>query len=223
MAGVKRIMTSLRRSRVFLGLAALALTVAGLAAAPSAAAESGSTPGKADKAQAGEQHCAVDVKTGATQCFGTFREAIEHATAGRVTDANLSAQTADSKTTAELNSGGSGVAALVIGVEYYWENFNRLPDGSLHQPAYTLTYSGDVACTTPLSNIDYRAAPLLNDAPPAGGTVNWNNNIRSFQGFNNCWQRMWDNANCTGLLLDYSPSSADLGAARDRTECIDWS
>jgi hypothetical protein len=216
-------MASLRRSQILGGLAALALTLAGLGAASSAAAESGSAPGKADKAGAGERHCAVDVKTGTTECFGTFREAIEHATAGRVTDAKLSARTAaaDSKTTAKLNSGESGAAAaVVIGIEYYWENYNLNPDGSLHEPAFTLTYSGDVACTTPTSDLDYRAAPLLDDS---GVTVNWNNNIRSFEAFNNCYQRLWDNPDCTGLLLDYSPNSPDLGAARDRAECIDWS
>jgi hypothetical protein len=208
-------MTKLQRGRLFVGVAAFALAAAGLAAAPGAAAE----PEKTDKAAA-ERHCVADVTTGATQCFATFREAIQRATAGRITDADLSAQTAtaDSKTVAKLNSGERGVAALVIGIQYYWEGFNRFPDGSLRTPAYTLTHSGDNACTTTTTDLDYRKAPLLN-----GALVNWNNNIRSFQGFNNCWQRMWDNANCTGLLLDYSSSSADLGSARDRTECIDWS
>jgi hypothetical protein len=207
----------------------MALAVAGLAVAPSAGAESGSAPGKADKAAAGEQHCAVDLETGAMQCFGTFREAIEHATAGRVTDASLSARTGttDSRTTAKLNDVDRTFGALVIGVQYYWEDFNLFPDGSVRQPNYTLSYSGDVSCTVPTSDIDYRAAPLPNRAPPAGTTINWNNTIRSFKGYNGCYQRMWDNANCTGLLFDYAPSSADLAAApaagRDQTECIDWS
>jgi hypothetical protein len=222
MVGVDRTMASLRRSRILGGLVALTLAAAALGAASSASAESGSAPGKADKAAPGERHCTVDVKSGATQCFGTFREAIKHATGGRVTDAGLSAQsaTADSKTTAKLNNGKAAAAAVVIGIQYYWENYNRNPDGSLHLPAYTLTHSGDVACTSSTSNLDYRSAPLLNDA---GVTVNWNNNIRSFQAFNNCYERLWDNANCTGQLLNYAPSSTDLGVARDRTECIDWS
>lgn len=214
-------MTVFRRKKILAGLTALALAVAGPGGAT---AEGGSTQDKADKATTGERHCTVDLTTSATACFGTFRAAIEHATAGRVTDATLDARSAmaDSKTTAALNSGGSDRAPIVIGVQYYWENYNRYPDQSLHHPAYTLTHSGNFLCTGPTGDIDYRSAPLLNDAPP-GGTVNWNNNIRSFQSFNSCWQRMWDNANCTGLLLDYWYYSVDLGAGRDRTECIEWS
>ena len=97
------------------------------------------------------------------------------------------------------------------GIEYYWENFNNHPP-----PLFTLTVSGDAACTGPLES-EYVLAPL----PTL--SINWNNNIRSFQGFNNCWQRMWDNADCTGYLFGYAASSTDLGAARDRTECIEFS
>lgn len=206
-------------------VATLALAVSGLATAPSATAESSPTPGNGDKVATSERHCTVNLSTRATQCFGTFRAAIENATAGRVTDASLSSQTAtaDSKTAAKLDNGDSRAAAVVIGIQYYWENFNRYPDGSSRTPAYTLTHSGDNACTGTTSDLDYRSAPLLDDRPPAGTTVNWNNNIRSFQGFNNCYQQMWDNADCTGWLFGYSSSSADLAAGRDRTECIDWS
>jgi hypothetical protein len=228
MWGVERIMTGLRSSRILVGLAAMALTVAALAVAPGVAAAGGSTT--SDKADgAGEHHCSVSLSTGTARCFGTIREAIAQATAGRVTDGSLSASTgtADSKTTARLDSGELGVTSLVIGIEYYWQDFNHNPDGSVHQPDYTLTYSGNVSCTIPTSDLDYRAAPMPNYAPPAGTTINWNNNIRAFQGFNGCYQRMWDNANCTGLLFDYAPSAADLAAApaagRDQTECIDWS
>jgi hypothetical protein len=222
-------MTGLRRNRLLVGLAAVALTVAGLAITPGATAESSSAPSKVDKAATGAHHCTVNLSTGTTKCFGTFRESIEHATAGRVTDGNLSARTAgvDSRTAAKLNSGGPGVRAVVIGVQYYWENFNQHPDGSTRFPNYTLTHSGDVRCTASMSNIDYRSAPLFNGAPPNGTTVNWNNTIRSFEAFGGCWQRMWDSANCTGLLFSYTHLSSDMAmapaAGRDQTECIEWS
>lgn len=134
-------MTDLRRNRLLVSLAAVALTVAGLVIAPSATAESGSAPSKVDKAATGAHHCTVDLTAGTTKCFDTFREPIEHATGGRVTDGDLSPRTAtvDSETAAKLNSAGPGVKAVVIGVRYYWENFNRNPDGSTRFPDYTLT------------------------------------------------------------------------------------
>lgn len=213
-------MACLRRSQILGGLAALALSMAALGAAPSAAAEGDKAPGKEDRAATSAEHCAVDATTGTNQCFDTFQESVAYATAGQVTDASLSASTgtADSKTTTKLNSGESA-ERVVIGVQYYWENFNTNPDGSVHQPAHTLTVWGDFGpCNNTLNDVEYMAAPLL-----VGDVVNWNNNIRSFEGHNNCWQQMWDNPDCTGLLLDWAPHSADLGAGRDRTECIEWS
>ncbi|HEU5470861.1 MAG TPA: hypothetical protein VFV67_09425 [Actinophytocola sp.] len=205
-------MNKLRRNCISVGLAAAALTVAGLAAGTSAAAESGPDNGKTDQAKSGGSHCTLSVKTRATQCFDTFREAIAQATAGRVTDANLSGlASVDGKTAAELNEGGFGTASVVHGIQYYWENFNNHPP-----PLHTLTVSGTAPCTTP-TETEYVLAPL----PIL--SINWNNNIRSFQGFNHCWQRMWDHPECSGLLWDYSANSADLGAARDRTECIIFS
>lgn len=215
----------MRRIRIAGGLVALALALTA-AVAPSATATSGPAPDKADKAATaatGERHCAGEVTTGVTECFDTFRESIEHATAGRVTDARLSATTGtvDGSTTAKLNGGPSTAAEFVIGIQYYWQDYNRHPDGTLHTPAYTLTHSGPVTCTSPTSDVDYRSAPLLNDT---GHTVDWNNNIRSFQsGFNNCLQRMWDFSNCTGPLIGYSAASPDLIGGRDRAECVEWS
>lgn len=126
-------MTKLRRGRLFLGVAALALAVAGLAAATGGDRGTWLDAWQGGKAEAVERHCVADVTTGATQCFGTFREAIQHATAGRVTDANLSAQTAtaDSKTTAKLNSGERGIAALVIGIQYLLGGLQSFPGRKL--------------------------------------------------------------------------------------------
>lgn len=201
-------MNIFRGNRIIVGLAGLILAMGSVATAPSAAAAGSADEGKAQPVA--PQYCNVNVETGATQCFGSFREVIAHATSGRVTDApnDLRAAATDSKLAERINESGDPGVAVVIGVDYFWENFVT--------PA--VVFSGPNACTGTLSDIDYRSAPL-----PTVGGINYNNNIRSFQGFSNCWQRLWDFSNCTGYLFGYASGSADLGAARDRAECIDFS
>jgi hypothetical protein len=190
------------------------IAFAAIVVAAVGAAASFTTPAQAQAGAGGKgRHCVMNLSapSAPTTCYDSFTEAIAKASGGRITDApsDVRAAMRDPKLAAELNSGGGiGTKAFVIGVEYYLQNFSGA----------SLTFNGDHTCTGTTSDLEYRQAPL-----PTLGGINWNNNIRSFQGFNNCYQRMWDNANCTGLLLDYTGSSADMGVARDRTECIDWS
>ncbi|MGW4212479.1 hypothetical protein ACWEIJ_31130 [Lentzea sp. NPDC004789] len=188
--------------------AGLLFGLAWVVGAPSASAGGGKPAPTGDA-----QHCVVSVGNGAMRCFHTATESISFATGGRVTNApaDMRAAVQDAKLTQEINATGPGAMAVVIGIEYYWENYGTP----------SLTFTGANACTTTTGDTDFYYAPLPNYT--GSGGVNWNNNIRSFAGYNNCYQRMWDNSNCTGLLLGYVGSSADMGAYRDRTECIYWS
>lgn len=108
---------------------------------------------------------------------------------------------------AKLNSGDAS-PSVPIGIEFYFASY----DGA------SVTFTGTHPCTGVTTDNEFSRAPL-----PTVNGVNWNNNIQSFQTLNNCWQRMWDNPNCTGLPHDFSGDTEDLGIARDRTECIEWS
>ena len=188
--------------RFSLGVVAAVLAIGGFAASPASA--------KPDKLRAAEQHCVVNVETGEAQCFATFQESITQATGGRVTDApnDVKAAMTDGKLAAELDNGGVGAQSVTIGIEFFFEQFG----------APTLTFTGSHACTTTTADLDFRAAPM-----PFLDGHDWSNNIRSYQAFNNCFQRMWDDPGCTGLLRAFASTTADLMLARDRTECIDWS
>jgi hypothetical protein len=176
----------------------IGLAAAVLAAGGFAAGQASATPGR---------HCTVSVETGAAQCFATFREAIAAATGGRVTDAPDGLKV-DSKLVAELNTPAS-TATVPIGIEFLLTGWNGT----------SVTFTGAHPCTTTTADNEFSRGPL-----PTVAGVNWNNNIRSFQVLNNCWQTMLDNADCTGLLFGPSGGTSDLGpAANDRTECILWS
>lgn len=188
--------------------AGLLFGLAWVTVAPSASA-GGGKPASTGNAQ----HCVVSVGNGAMKCFNTATESISFATGGRVTSApaDMGAAIQDAKLTQEINASGPGATAVMIGVEYYLQNYGGA----------SLTFTGANACTATTADTDFYYAPLPNYS--GSGGINWNNNIRSFIGYSNCYQRMYDYSNCTGLLLGYVGYSADMGAARDRTECIYWS
>ncbi|XVS63042.1 hypothetical protein ACQPYE_33010 [Actinosynnema sp. CA-299493] len=197
-----------RRNRITVGLATLALGLAWVAA-PTASAS-------ADKpvaAAAEATNCTISAETKAVKCFSTATEAISFATNGQVTDAprDMGEAIADPKVKQQINTPDVGATAVVIGIQYYLSNYG----------SHSLTVSGAGSCTTALDTVEYYVAPLPNLAPSGG--INWNNNIRSFQGYNNCYQLMVDDAACTVGLYGWAGFAADLGAANDRTECIFWS
>jgi len=148
------------------------------------------------------------LETAAVRCFATATEAISFASGGTVAKAPSDFRDAvrDPKLTEQINN--AKAPAVLIGVEYYLENYGT--------PA--LYYYGSHSCTTTISDVDYYSAPL-----PTVSGINWNNNIRSFAAYNNCWQRLYDYPNCTGTYYGYSGYSVDLGSFRDRAECIYWS
>jgi hypothetical protein len=181
--------------------AGLALALAGVLTATVSAAEA--APAKPAVPISASQ-CAVHVETGKAKCFGTAREAISYATGGRVTTApdQLNRALTDSKLATDLNQ---PAADTLLGIFYYFENYG----------SPTLYYYGNRGgCSTSVGDVDYGVSPL----PVL--TYNWNNNIRSFQGYNNCWVKLYDNQLFDGESTGFAGSSADLGWFRDRAESL---
>jgi len=179
------------------GIALLALALVGFAPASAAPA----------KAEAKAVNCTYSVETHATHCFDTFAEALAQASGGTVTGAPSDVRKAvsDPKVTAAVNSPS---ASVVIGVEYYYTGYGTP----------SLTFYGSHTCTGPTTDVDFYSAPL-----PTVGGINWNDNIESFIGYNNCWQKMFYWSNCTGPTYGYAAYASDLGSMNDNTECIYWS
>jgi hypothetical protein len=190
--------------RLGAGFAGLLIALIGLLVTPAAASADLDKPMPVGKLT----NCAVSVETGASRCFRTATEAISFASGGQITDApsGVNEVVHDPKMTERIND--LKVPAVLIGIEYYWTGYNP--------PA--LYFYGSSSCSTTINDIDYQRGPL-----PTLGGINWNNNIRSFIGYNNCWQRLYDFSNCTGTYYGYAGYSSDLGSFRDRANCIRWS
>ena len=145
------------RPRIGMRAAAVALgtTLVGVAllAAPAAA-----KPGTPATAVSSAGNCVVALQKGtninpARTCFTTFTQAISFATHGAVTNAPASAAKAmaDAKFKAELNGANSAAAAapqasLLLGIDYEGLGFGG---------AFSITWTGPVACTGPINDIDY--------------------------------------------------------------------
>ncbi|MFC6092440.1 hypothetical protein [Saccharothrix lopnurensis] len=206
--------TTNRRKRITAAFAGLVFGLAWVVYAPTASAGEGKPAASAAQGT----HCVISVTTKAVDCFATITESIAFATGGRVTDAPSDVLTAvkDPDVTARINGGGPGALA-VIGIQYYLANYG----------SHSLTVNGpDVGCDGPVDPPEYFVAPLPNFVPSGG--INWNNNIRSFQGYSGCWQALFDDPGCTVRIYPtippwWGPFAADLGVANDRAECIYWS
>lgn len=48
----------------------------------------------------------------------------------------------------------------------------------------------------------------------------WNNNIRSAEGFNNCWSSQYDGANYSGFVVTCTPYCASLGTLAGKTSSV---
>ena len=51
-------------------------------------------------------------------------------------------------------------------------------------------------------------------------TSSWNNNIRSAEGFSNCWSSQYDGANYSGSVLTCAPYCSTLGSMAAKTSSI---
>ena len=54
------------------------------------------------------------------------------------------------------------------------------------------------------------------------GTIGWNDDIDSFQSFNGCQTKVWENTGFTGATYGYITNSTDLGSMRNRASSIKW-
>ncbi|MFD4657019.1 hypothetical protein ACFWP2_15495 [Kitasatospora sp. NPDC058444] len=164
---------SFKRAGAVLAAAAIALSLSGAATAVAQPAAAGGSAG----------HCVVSAEGGPSQCFGTYREAIEFATAGRVVDAPVSAAAAarDTAFAEELNS-QQGLNLVVLGTIY----------DDFFFEGQSITYTGPHGCYDG-NSADYSfdiAAPLTN-------------HVYSVRPYANCWFNLFTGVQATGYA---SPS-----------------
>jgi len=183
---------------------------------PAAASASASADAKTKSEPVGAQrHCAIDLSNaGKRQCFSTAREAISKATGGAAFSLSSAAVTGASKNRAAASASSTkahsaAAASYLIGVAYYWQNYGT--------PA--LYFYGDHPCTTTTLDADYGLPYFGINGFPAS----WDNNIRSFTSYNNCWTRVSDWTWYLGESFGYTSAVADLGGMNDRTSSILWS
>jgi len=190
----------------------LSLTLAAAVVALSATGAQAST-GAVSKASAApdrtQQFCTVDLSHANRQdCFSSSRAAISHATGGTAqtlpqarADASKTAGGAAQSTTAHQSSN------YLVSALYWWQNYQ----------APVLYLYGDHPCTTTTADVDYSMSSFwnLNPAHPE-----WDNNVRSFDSFNNCWTKVYDFTYWWGDSVGYADYVSNLGAMNDRTSSL---
>jgi hypothetical protein len=197
-------------------IAAALAVLASLAAAPAA---------NAAPVTRKTQACVINLADRSEACFPTYRESIAFATHGRITDAPADVRVAlkDPAFTAKVNSLAGSVtaapapaASLIIATLYWNANFNA--SGLDH----VFTYSGPSACTASTSDQNYFDSDL-----GAHSTTNgtWNNKTSSFQAYNSCWLKLYDNANFGGASTGYLGTQSALNSIgwNDRANSIIFS
>ncbi|MGC5343463.1 hypothetical protein ACPXCE_18550 [Streptomyces sp. DT24] len=146
-------------------------------------------------------NCVVNVETGKSQCFGTFREAIASTTHGRITDAPLSAKDIDQNLVARLkaSSNALGPQDVQFGIVYKDSNYGGT----------SVTYSASVGCQSG-NGRDYQAN--------IGGSMD--NAVSSLTTVS-CWLELWDSPNTGGTHQEYQQSTSYVGdAMNDRASSI---
>ncbi|MET8542289.1 hypothetical protein ABZW03_16755 [Kitasatospora sp. NPDC004799] len=162
-----------KRTGAVLAAAAVTLSLSGAA---TAVAQPTAATGSAG-------HCVVSAEGGPSKCFGTYREAISFATAGRVVDAPASAAAAarDNAFAEKLN-GQAGLNLVVLGTIY----------DDFFFEGQSITYTGPHGCYDG-NEADYSfdiAAPLQN-------------HVYSVRPYANCWFNLFTGFQATGYA---SPS-----------------
>ncbi|MGA4837617.1 hypothetical protein [Streptomyces sp. G45] len=175
---------------------ALACTTALLAATTGTAT--------AHAAQAGPRpadNCVVNVETGTSQCFATFRQAIAATTNGRVTDAPLSAKDINPTLIERLrdSSRTRGAQDVQLGIVYQHSNYGGT----------SVTYSAGSGCQSG-NGRDYQADITggMNNAVSSLTTVS-------------CWLELWDSPSTGGFHQEYQQSTSYVGdAMNDRASSV---
>ncbi|MCW5252840.1 MULTISPECIES: hypothetical protein [unclassified Streptomyces] len=155
----------------------------------------------ASAAPAAPRNCVLDVDSGSTQCFGTFREAIAASTDGRITDAPLSGKHIDRRLADRLmeSPAPTGTLSVQLGVVYTDSNYG----GS------TLVLTGERGC---LSGNGRDSQVNLDGV--------FNNSVSSLTTLA-CWLELWDAPNTSGTHQEYQQSTSYVGdAMNDRASSI---
>jgi hypothetical protein len=173
---------------------------------------------------ADQRHCVIDVGTRATACYASFTEALSTATGGRITDAPADARAAlsDGTLVARINdrdampkAEGRADRDLTL-----WAIFFMGPQYS--EWSFTLSATSG-PCTTPLSDVDgYITTYEMQHWLVGGQYTSIDNEISSFQCFNNCWCRLYD-GDGVGDYIGYSPKEEVLGPMENRASSIYFS
>jgi hypothetical protein len=131
------------------------------------------------------------------RCFPTFSQAIDFATASRVTLPSNATPGDLDESLMPITPGG---ARYVLGVEYRHSNFR----GS------TYTFYGSTTCLT--------NSYTMNRMPRG-----WNDEISSAKAYSHCNHSYhWEHINLRGSVRDCGRSCGTLGAMNDRTSSIRW-
>jgi peptidase inhibitor family I36 len=167
-------------------------------------------------------HCVTSLEKpgNPTACYDTFTAAIAAATGGQVADApgqlrvamkdkgllaRLNA-TGDKKSTAADQSIARAEAPVLI--IYCDDNFRPCTFGNSSH-----IWTGR-PCTTETTDVD-RAISYVGD--------DWNDDFESFQAFNNCWAKVFQDINFGGASLDFAPERPDFGSLNDEISSIQLS
>jgi hypothetical protein len=166
----------------------------------------------------GGDHCVARLtgsRPPALICFGTFAEALENASGGRLTDGpkNAAAAVQDPNFVARVNASNgeldqvnAAATSIVISIEYTPSGWTTPSD---------LIWTGTKSCTTSTNNTDYEVSSM-----PGG----WDNVISSYRTFANCWVKHYENTGFGGASVGYHGSRSYIGAAMDnRTSSQRWS
>jgi hypothetical protein len=196
--------------------AAIVIAGVGLLAASAASAQAAEAGAARTVSADAGSHCVAHA-AGSLElaCFGSFAEALEYASGGRLTDGPKNGGDAvrDEGFTAKVNAAndeanrtGSVVGFdTVISIDYTGSSYT----GS------ELIWLGTGNCSTSTNNIDYEVSSM-----PSG----WVNVVSSFRAYANCWVKHYENPSFGGAVVGYTDSRSYIGAALDnRTSSERWS
>lgn len=193
--------------RITTGAAAALGLCAALAGPASAAPEPGPTPGGAVAGKT--EHCVVHLEDhGKRTCHAGFREAVEDATGGRVTDApdDPGKAMADPNVLDQIGAGGPRLGPIVLSIEFEHIRFG----GS------SISFTGTHECQSGTANPEFSYEDL--------NRVGWNDRISSYRLFANCLANHYENPAWNGVQTGYQATTEYIGdLMNDRTSSLRWS
>lgn len=150
------------------------------------------------------KHCVASVVTHTTTCYQTFREAIDKATGGLITDAPVNAAALSKADTAKVNASPKAADQALVEIGYSETNFS----GS------TFTITGTDCSST-------NTTWYIHDLTPYG----WNDGFSSVKTFNQCLATHYLHVNEGGSYYEWYANTplADFGGGWNRqVSSIKW-